>query len=458
MVAMRTKIGYVLLVMSLALSSCSNDPGALGLSNSNFSSDYGVVVVDTMTVSVSTVLLDSIPTSGTGSLLVGGYSDNKLGRLQAEGYVQVAMGSAWEPPANAIFDSLVFVAPFSGYSYGDTTQAQTFEVRRVTQDFKTYTIPQFWINEGQYSVLYTENSKFNSSATGYDPQALGTSSVKLRPNSSDSLSIRLSDTLGQDIFQMAKDQSTTVTESARFLEYFKGISIANVSATPSCVVGLNTTGLKIRLYYKQYVDEVLEETYHEFPFSSELFNYSKVGSDRSGTVLAGLSLQNDQLFTTTTGNESFIQSGTGLVTKITFPYITKLLTMSDVLLVNQAQLIIEPVKDSFNETYPLPDNLTLYRTDKTNLPLSRVTADYSTTEYQSAYISFDEEFDTSTGYNFTLTQYITDLLVTEGNTEKGLLIMPPPDEINKTVNKVTLGAGTGSTYRVRLKVWYTYKK
>lgn len=217
MVAMRTKIGYVLLVLSLALSSCSNDPGVLGLSNSNFSSDYGVVVVDAMTVSVSTVLLDSIPTSGTGSLLIGGYSNSKLGRLQAEGYVQVAMGSAWEPPANAIFDSLVFVAPFSGYSYGDTTQVQTFEVRRVTQDFKTYTIPQFWINEGQYSALYTENSKFNASATGYDAQALGTGSVKLRPNSTDSLSIRLSDTLGKDIFQMAKDQSTTVTEGSRFL-------------------------------------------------------------------------------------------------------------------------------------------------------------------------------------------------------------------------------------------------
>ena len=455
---MRTKIGYVLLGVSLLLNSCSNDPGVLGLSNNNFSADYGVVVVDTMTVSVSTVLLDSIPTSGTGSLLVGGYSDSKLGRLQAEGYVQVAMGSAWEPPANAVFDSLVFVAGFSGYSYGDTTQTQSFEVRRVTQDFKTYTIPQFWINEGQYSVLYTENSKFNSSAIRYDDQALGARSVKLRPNSSDSLAVRLSDTLGRDIFQMAKDQAASVTEAARFLEYFKGITIANVSTTPSCVVGLNMAGLKMRLYYRQYVNEILTETYHDFPFSSELFNYSRIGSDRSGTVLAGLSLQNDQLFTTTTGNESFIQSGTGLVTKITFPHITKLLTMSNVLLVNQAQLIIEPIKDSFSETYPLPDNLTLYHTDKTNLPLSRVTADYSTTNFQSAYISFDKEFDTSTGYNFTLTQYITNLLVTEGNTEKGLLIMPPPDEINKTVNKVTLGAGTGSKYRVRLKVWYTYTK
>lgn len=449
---------YVILAFLLLLSSCSNDPGALGLSNSTFTSDYGVVVLDTMTVAVSTVLLDSIPTSGTGSLLVGGYSDNKLGRLQAEGYVQIGMGSAWEPPANAIFDSLVLIANYSGYWYGDTTQAQTLEVRRVTQAFKAYSLPQFWINEGQYSVLYTENSKFNSSAMSFDVSALGTRSLRIRPNSSDSLTIRLSDFLGQQILQLAKDQAGTVTESDRFLEFFKGIAINNVTVSPSCVVGFNTENLKIRLYYRQYSDEALTRKYHDFPFNAGLFNYSKIDADRSGTVLENLKGQNDQLFAAASGNESFVQSGTGLVTKITFPYITKLLTTSEVLLVNQAQLIIEPVKDSYSDSYPLPANLTLYHTNKTNLPISRVTANYNSSEYQSAYISFDEEFDTSTGYNFMLTEYVTQLLATEGNTEAGLLIMPPADEINSTVNKITFGAGTGSSYRVRLKVWYTYTK
>src|SRR5262245_8336861 len=90
-----------------ALMSCNNEPGSLGLGNSVFDNDYSVVVVDTIKVVASTVLLDSIPTSGTGSILIGGYSDPALGVLNAEANIQLDKGETWEPPDNAIFDSLV---------------------------------------------------------------------------------------------------------------------------------------------------------------------------------------------------------------------------------------------------------------------------------------------------------------------------------------------------------------
>ena len=63
------------LVSTLVVFGCTSEPSTLGLIYGDFDKDYGVVLVDTITVDVSTVLLDSIPTSATGTLLVGGYED-----------------------------------------------------------------------------------------------------------------------------------------------------------------------------------------------------------------------------------------------------------------------------------------------------------------------------------------------------------------------------------------------
>lgn len=449
---MRLKYGWLAVVFFGCLTGCTNDPNTLGLSNSTFSSDYSVVVVDTITVNVSTVLLDSFPTSNTGLLLIGGYRDNQLGRLDGEGYVQIGTGSAWAPSTDALFDSLVFIAHYSGYTYGDTTMGHTILVRRIAQPFQFYTLPAFWVNENQYSSLYASNSKFNGSVMRYDAQPLGTRTIRTRPHSKDSIMVRLNDDLGKEWLRLAKEQAPDLVESSRFLDYFKGICVGAANDANS-IIGLNTADLKIRLYYRTYVSERLVQQYHDFTFTSDQFNYTRFISDRTNTPLGDLSLANNAIPSYKTDGMSFVQSGSGLVTKLTFPYLTRLLRLTNVLLVNQAQLIIEPIKDSFTAEYPLPSSLTLYYTDNTNLPLQRVTANYNANAYQSATIGFDNEFDTSTGYQFTVTQLAQNLLSTDASTDRGLLVMPTIDELNKTAVRAYFGHS--GSYRVRLKVWYT---
>lgn len=452
---MRVKHGWLALLFVSVFLGCVNDPNTLGLSNSTFSSDYGVVVVDTVTVKVSTVLLDSFPTSNTGVLLIGGYNDPNLGRTQGSGYLQINPGDIWTPPTDALFDSLVLIAHYSGYTYGDTTHAHTVEVRRITQPFQVFTLPQFWINEGQYSSLYAANSKFNVSTMRCAEKPLGVRTVKIRASSTDSLMVRLGDDLGREWLRLTKEKAPDLTEDPRFMEYFKGICITTDGADQS-VVGIKTENLKIRLYYKSYVGEKLTQLYHDYPFISGAYNYSQLVSDRANTPLHSLSLANDEVNAINTGNTAFVQSGAGLVTKVTFPYLTKLLRLTNVLLVNEAQLIIEPVKGTYSDNYPLPSSLTLYHTDKTNLPLQRVYANYNTSAYQTATISFDEEFNKSTGYQFTITELAQKLLSTEGETDRGLLIMTPPDQLNTTLSRAYIGAG--GDYRLRLKIWYTESK
>lgn len=435
--------------------SCNNEPGSLGLAYSTVDKDYAVILVDTVKVAASTVLLDSIPTSGTGSILIGGYSDPKLGVLNADGYFQVGIGDSWEPADNAIYDSLVLVMNYSGYHYGDTSSTQTFMARRITAPFKTYSLPQFWVDEKQYSALYQESSLYNSSAIRYDVSVLGSKTFRPRPNSDDSVTIRLDDGLGREWFNLAKNESVTITQLDKFIEYFKGFSIA-VSSVPEAVVGFATDEIKVRLYYREYADEKLVQRVHEFPFTSNLSYYTRISADRTGTILENL--HNDELSAAETEDEVFIQSGTGVVAKVTFPYIRKMIDLEDLLIVNEARLFIEPVNDSYDEAFSLPQNLTLFETDKSNLPLAQIYADYNVTEVQKASISIDREFDKTSGYVFTITQYMQSLLSTEGNLQRGLLIMPLSDEINKGVERAYLNAGSGSAYRIKLKIWYTQKK
>ncbi|MBL0740245.1 DUF4270 family protein [Chryseolinea lacunae] len=441
---------------------CHSEPGALGFGD-NFSGDFDVVLTDTTSVKVSTVLLDSIPTSSTGMLLVGGYTDPRLGKLTATGYCQL-LNTSWLPATGATFDSLVLIANYykksgatANYYFGDTTQTQIFAVHRVLNDFKTHALPMFWVNEGQYSALYKDNSLFNTTTHSVDPTPLGSRAIRLRPTSTDSLRIRLSDMLGREWLESTQAQLPTLLEQARFLEYFKGISIVNASANPSVVVAINPENLKIRLYYKQYVSDKLVQLHQDFTFNSALYNHSAISADRSATLLKDLTPEHE-VANSVTNNEVYIQAGTGVVTKIRFPYVRKTIDLSEVFMVNHAQLVIEPVKETFDKNRPYPRTLTLYLTDKSNLPLQQLAADYQTGVAQSATFGVDNELQLSSGYTFTITQYVQKLLNTEGNLDNGLLIMPLPADINTGVEKVNLSAGTSDAYRVKLNVWYTRSK
>jgi len=415
-----------------------------------------MVLVDTTTVQVSTVLLDSIPTSSTGSLLVGGYSDPMLGKLTAKGYLQVT-NPTWTPATVAFFDSLILRIAHSSYYYGDTSQAQTIEVHRVTKDFKTYALPFYWYNEGLYSVLYKANSLYNTTKTPVESIPLGSRQVIFRPHAKDTLEIRLSDALGKEWLTSAQAQAPDLVEIGRFLSYFKGVSIENASAQPSCVVGLNTDGMKIRLYYKEYVEDKLTQKYQDFAFSSSLFNYSSIQADRSATSLKDIATTGE-VVSTVSDDQVYVQAGTGLVTKIRFPHVHKTIDGTGTLLLNQAQLVIQPVKGSFDKNHPYPKTLTIFKTDRSNLPLGQLSADYNPSAAQSASYGEDKEYQTSSGYTFNITQYVQSLLGTEGNTNNGLLLMPPGTELNTKVNKIYLGVNnSGMTYRVKLKIWYTRK-
>jgi hypothetical protein len=147
------------------------------------------------------------------------------------------------------------------------------------------------------------------------------------------------------------------------------------------------------------------------------------------------------------------------MTKIEFPHIKDILNIETSMIVNSAALVIEPVSNTFPEKLSLPPTLMLFQTNESNKPLAPLYKDYSDIA-QTATISYDTEFGKTSGYTFYITGYIQALIdqtATQSNTH-ALLLGTPLTDLRNSVSRACLGGGNHENYRMRLEVYFTYKK
>ncbi|MFP3822159.1 hypothetical protein SB658_26045, partial [Bacillus sp. SIMBA_008] len=74
----------------------------------------------------------------------------------------------------------------------------------------------------------------------------------------------------------------------------------------------------------------------------------------------------ERLSSLLTGNQGFIQSGTGVACRIDFPNIKQFKNIATNGAIVDAELILKPVNNSYSEKYPLADSLTVYVGDNLN--------------------------------------------------------------------------------------------
>jgi len=465
------KRGLLWLVAPLAfgLLSCSDSGGSLGAGFGS-ESDFNVGFFDTATVRTATVLLDSIPTN-TGTLLIGKYVDPKLGTTESQIFMQMSNGPGWPTPSSsATFDSVVLILPYSGYYYGDTTATTELHVYQASKSFKTYPLPLFWQYEAQLPYYFTQSGGFffNTSKVAYTTE-LGSAVIhphprpNPNPNSNsphvkDSIHIRLPDALGSAWLTEAKKIRNSYFGSiTTFLDHFKGITVKATHG--ASIVGINGKGVKIRVYYKDLVSELITQRKYELPISDASLAFNRITADRTGTLVENLGPSQKLVYSKDTGGETYIQSGIGILTKIEFPHIETLMNTDRFLALNNATLTIEPVKKTFSAATPLPPRLVMFETNKSNQPLTALPIDYRS-DPQFAEIAFDPEFGTNTGYTFQITQFVQLLLNNPRARANGtaLLLSTPATDFANTVNRATIGGGDNAEYRLRLNIYYTYKK
>lgn len=407
----------LLLLLLLFTAACSKKEIAFG--NEMGETYTNLLQVDTVSVNLSTVALDSFATSSISGFLAGSYADSLLGTVKTKAFLQLATASNLSLEDDAVFDSLCFVIKLNDYFYGDTTQPQTVTVTELAAPI-----------EYRYGSYIYNTSSFAEKAA-----PLGAKTTRINPRKDDSVVVRLDAAKGLELFTKLREGAAELQTTDDFLNYFKGVSIGINSAGPSAVFGFakSADSVYMRLHYHTTVPYP-EARYRDFGFYNNLYS-NQIVSDRSGTALA--SLAGGEVSAALTGNRAFTQAGTGLLLKMTFPGLRSVLQIDSTVRLLRATLTLKVPANSYSGLQPLPASLLLVTTDASNAfgsALYNSTGEYIVT----ASPTYDALYDAPTNYTFELTSFVNSLLNTSGSENSGLFLLENYPGASGTLNKAAL--------------------
>jgi hypothetical protein len=400
------------ILASTFLTSCEKQPnlGQFGSTNVTDNNSANIVAVDSSTVLLSTVFVDSVASSGTSYLQVGTYRDPYMGQVTSQAYVQLRPPStlpALNPQRDA-YDSVGIALFFrkSNPFYGDTTLPQTFEVHQVIDTL--YQLPPY------------SNGWFSNQYLPLGP-SLGSTTVTIAPNlpytsqnAGDTVKIRIDDAIGQQLYNMAYNKSDTLTALQNFEKWFKGICITPGAGSPGGAMYGFFDSCLLRVYYRENTNGTSKTKSIDFTLYSPSTQWNYITNDRSGSPLANLvtptSITQPPPLTpsTLTGNASYVDNMLGLTTKLSFPYLSAISQRPDYIGLLRAQLTVIPIAGSFSTTWTLPPQIGIYRTDLHNQPgsalLSSTTGAQQTGSLTPNYLAPLQSTYTYDVTNFVATQ------------------------------------------------------
>ena len=456
------KEAYALLaVLSLfSLISCQKQPKL------NFGQDYigdngsaNIVVVDTSTVLMSTIRVDSSATAGTGYLQIGAYNDPYFGKVYSRAFLQVGLPGSF-PTINQFdgFDSIGLVMLFKKGSpyYGDTTITMKYDVNQVTDLYQ--------LNESTNQRAFYSNNSFN-----IDPSPLGSASFRLFPSVplanqgfGDTVKIKLRDDLGIRMFNMIYNNSDSIKKSQNFLNWFHGLCISpdTILGGKGIIYGFSDS-LLLRIYYHE-VGAVTSFKTIDFGITNKSFQFNNIITDRSNSPLAKLKPapvgagQNPTTTPDTVIGGGYIQSLTGLDVKLTFPYLNGIAHRQDYLSVIRAVLTVKPIPQSFSTTWTLPPHLSINYTDLNNL-MGSIIPSSTTGQSQTGSMTVNYSVPLNTVYTYDVTNLIKTQItnVSPNAAEQGIMLsIPAPNSTNSFARTVLADRTTPVNQRVTLTVYY----
>lgn len=432
------KILGVVCPLIVLLCSCSEDnPNETDfLAGDSFTdSNIRVVLIDTMSVLSSTMKFDSIITSQSSRILVGKYTDPVFGEVETSSFFEIAP-STYSVDTEAEYDSIALYLRYDNYYYNDTLQTNTIRVKRLSEKLTPA--------DGDYF--------YNNSEAAYFEDDLGMLGHIPRPFGTDSLEIRLTDEFGIDLFQ--KFQETGITNIDEFTEYFKGISIQPGENDDGSILGFSlTTGSYVRLYFSVAEENERVQSYIDLNFntnSSPTAFFNRITITDPIGYLELLTDKEVNLNSSDTGNTSYVQSGTGIATRIQFPFVKTLYDIQGSGTILDAVLKIKPALGSYNEKLSLSDSLQVYIVDRNN-DISEQLLFLETSPVYAILNRDNQEFN-DIYYEIPLGTYIEKLLLAESETEEALMLLPL--DYDSSVDRCILNGANISENETILELTY----
>lgn len=380
--------------------------------------------IDSATVNLSTIRLEDLVTSNATRMLVGSHRDTDLGIISATPFFQVSPESQVNfEDQNVVYDYLSLVLPLDHYSYYDTLSPLTLSVHRVTDEIET-----------------DNGYVYNHTTFPIEEESLGSVTFKPRPHG-DSIEIKLSDVLGQEIFQKAITGSEELT-SGNFLKYIRGFAVVADTSMSACILGV-TTNPKLKLHYIDKSTTPAEEKSAEFQTSSHLF-FTHISTNRKNTALEIMPSASGRLSSMLTNDRAYIQAGAGLALRIDLPYLHILKQLPN-FYPTRAILEIYPTKKLVDVSSQLPSELHVFQADKRN-------SIYKSLE-TTALLVEDTDLGRDTHYTFDATAFVNEQMALQLANENALIFTT--DNTTYPVSAERLyAAATSHEYKTRLRIYF----
>ncbi len=432
---------FALLILLLSLQACEKayiDTGSDFVDNNT----TNIVVVDSATLEISTVYVDSFISSATGTILCGNYTDPQFGKISAQSFVQLGIPvETYSIPAGSVFDSVRLLLKGNNSFYGDTSLPYTISVHQLTDVLKT---------------APDQTGFYNHHKRTYTATPLASRQLLFRSVTNDSIALKLPAALGQDLFDKLRTNATTIQSNEQFINYFKGLAITG-NGSNNLVAGFKDS-LTMRLYYHK-PGTYAEKVQIDFRLNDKALQFNNISINRTGTAIAALGPGAKQLYTPQTQQTGFGQYITGSMVKIRVPYLRGLLQLPDYAKIIRASLVVKPLRNSYPTAFPLPARLGLVTTDNANQPGAYLTAyDNASGQFTAQFgnLKIDNLYGTATAYTYDITAYLQEQIAITTNNKNGLLLLA--DNPTSAFNRVAIGDGTNAEGKTKLIIYYASVK
>lgn len=398
-----------------------------------------VIKVDSFSVDLSTVYVDSFITSAKGVTLVGSHTDPAFGQVTVNNFLEVAPPVYADSFAATTFDSLTLILRLNKSYYGDSSQPIHIDVNRLAEPITGY--------DDNLLNLY------NTQHFAVLPTPIGSTDVMVRPNQTDSVSIRLNDNLGKELLKKLQDPNDADMQSSNaFLQYFYGLRISS-GTSGSMIFGCKDSVI-MRLHYKQPGLYVQNKTW-DFNLANKNHHFNNIHVNRSGTVLKDLPVLK-QINSSLTGNTAYTMYAAGVMAKIRFPTVRDLLKLPDFAKILKATLVVRPVRGSYGPFYFLPPALRLATTTQLNQigsDIDFISSDGTATA-QTGDLSVDYLYGESTNYTYDLTRYLKSIITDGTINANGLLLIPGSPALETAFGRLVMGNPYNSSGKMELLIVY----
>jgi len=355
-----------------------------------FDSQTRLQVIDTFSVKLSTVLVDSLKTSATRIALTGNYRDDIFGSVNVGAFFDLGYQDFEEIEEKAVYDSAAFSLRYTGYSYGDTTSLLTLNIHMLTEKIEPYS-----------GYLY------NTSSFDFSPEVTGSVSFYPTPESADTAEYIPVNALGEDLFNKIRDKDENLSNSELFSDYLKGFIITSGSTENKSVIGFKADkdNLKLIIYYHIEAEEP-EKKEITLSMGQENHQFNSVKFDHTNTPLNDLGTEGNVIPSSQTNNYGFLQGMVGLIPKLQFPSLNEILAIRRWKIL-KAELVIEPVYESY-DMFGLPKQLYIYDTDRENRVNTILLDDKGNP--LTATLEYDDIYEEEVRYTYDITKFINNEL------------------------------------------------